>query len=82
LRSDLRFQTLGLEVRVRVLVLHLVRFYESYCTLAMRYCHVTAGGWIRLQTWRSTGGPVATANYYIFNLCPIEYTTGAKWLRT
>ena len=41
-----------MRVRVKVrfnLLLHLLRFYQAYCTLVMRYCHVTEGGQIRLQ---------------------------------
>ena len=37
------------KVRFRVYLLHLVRFYQAYCTLIMRYCHATEGGRIRLQ---------------------------------
>ena len=36
-------------VRFRVYLLHLLRFYQAYCTLVMRYCHVTEGGRLRLQ---------------------------------
>jgi len=30
-------------VRVKVYLLRLVRFYQAYCTLIMRYCYVTGG---------------------------------------
>jgi len=26
-----------------VYLLHLVRFYQAYCTLVVRYCYVTGG---------------------------------------
>jgi len=30
-------------VKVRVYLLHLVRFYQAYCTLVVHYCYVTGG---------------------------------------
>jgi len=36
-------------VRFRVYLSHLLCFYQAYCTLVMRYCHVTKGGQIRLE---------------------------------
>jgi len=35
-------------------------FYQAYCILIVFYCHVTRGGRIRCQIWRSTGGSAAT----------------------
>jgi len=30
-------------VRFKVYFLHLLPFYQAYCTLVMRYCYVTCG---------------------------------------
>ena len=51
LSSFKSFQRLGLGVSImaRVFLLHLVRFYQAYFTLVMRYCHVTGGGQISSQ---------------------------------
>jgi len=43
-------------LKTMVTFLCLVRFYQAYCTLVMRYCHITGGSQIRFQTRRSTGG--------------------------
>jgi len=31
------------KVKFRVYLLHLVRFYQAYCILVVRYCYVTGG---------------------------------------
>jgi len=36
-------------------------FQQAHCILLLRKCHITRGGRIRFQIWRSTGGSVATA---------------------
>jgi len=41
--SVLGYCRLGLGLRFRVYLLHLVRFYQAYCSLVMRYYYVTCG---------------------------------------
>jgi len=31
------------KVRFRVYILRLVRFYQAYCSLVVRYCYITGG---------------------------------------
>jgi len=50
-----------LRLCLRLHVLCLLCFYQAYCTPVVRYWHVTGGGRIRFQLWRSTGGSIATA---------------------
>jgi len=38
----------------KVHLLCLLRFYQAYCTLVMRYCYVTGGVCISFQISRST----------------------------
>jgi len=45
----------------RVFLLRLLRFYQAYCTLVVRYCYVTGGVWTSFQISRSTGVSTATA---------------------
>jgi len=49
------------EVRFRVYILRLVRFYQAYCTLVVRYYYITGSALICFQISRSTGVSVATA---------------------
>jgi len=43
------------KVRFRVYLLHLLRFYQAYCTLVVCYCYITSVGRAR------TGVSIATA---------------------
>ena len=48
-------------VKFRVYLLRLLRFYQAYCTLVVRYCYVTGGVRISFQISRTTGVSISTA---------------------
>jgi len=50
-----------IKVSFRVHLLRLLRFFQAYCTLVVRYCYVTGGIWISFEISISTGVTIATA---------------------
>jgi len=48
---------------VKVYLLHLLRFYQAYCTLVVRNCYVTDGVLISFVISKSTGVSIATAKH-------------------
>jgi len=52
---------LRLRLGLRFIFLHLLPFYQAYCTRVMRYCYVTGGIFISFLISRSTGISIATA---------------------
>jgi len=56
-------------VKVRVYLLRLVRFYQAYCILIMHNCYVTDCVFISFQISRSTGVSIATA----YLLCLLRF---------
>jgi len=61
------------KVMLRIYLLHLLRFYQAYCTLLIRYCYFTSGVLISFQISRSTGISIATA--FIYYCATMSFST-------